>query len=114
MQDLFASRKPLIAMVHVPPLPGTPLYDAAAGVGGLVSAVQRDLELLLEAGFDGYMFCNEGDRPYQLRAGPEAAAVMARVVTECAPRDRPFGVDFLWDARCALGVAVATGAGFMR
>ncbi|CAA9547614.1 MAG: photosystem I assembly BtpA, partial [uncultured Thermoleophilia bacterium] len=27
---------------------------------------------------------------------------------------RPFGVDFLWDARCALAVAVATGAAFMR
>jgi membrane complex biogenesis BtpA family protein len=101
-------------MVHVPPLPGTPLYDAGAGVAGLISSVQRDLERLLEAEFDGYLFCNEGDRPYELRAGPEAAAVMARVVTECAPRDRPFGVDFLWDARCALGVAVATGAGFMR
>jgi membrane complex biogenesis BtpA family protein len=36
------------------------------------------------------------------------------VVTECAPDDRPFGVDFLWDARCALAVAVATGAAFMR
>lgn len=114
LRDLFGDRKPLIAMVHVPPLPGTPLYDAAAGVSGLVDAVKRDLELLLEADFDGYMFCNEGDRPYELHAGPEAAAVMARVVSECAPPDRPFGVDFLWDARCALGVAVATGAGFMR
>jgi hypothetical protein len=114
LEQLFGTRKPLIAMVHVPPLPGTPLYDAGAGVNGLVSAVQRDLELLLEAGFDGYMFCNEGDRPYELHAGPEAAAVMARVVTECAPRDHAFGVDFLWDARCALAVAVATGAGFMR
>lgn len=114
MQLLFEDSKPLIAMVHVPPLPGTPLYDAGAGVGGLISSVQRDLELLLDADFDGYLFCNEGDRPYELRAGPEAAAVMARVVTECAPRDKPFGVDFLWDARCALGVAVATDADFMR
>jgi membrane complex biogenesis BtpA family protein len=113
-RQVFAHPKPLIAMVHVPPLPGTPLYDAHRGVGGLVSAVHRDLELLLEAGFDGFLFCNEGDRPYELRAGPEAAAVMTRVVTECAPRERPFGVDFLWDARCALAVAVATGAGFMR
>jgi membrane complex biogenesis BtpA family protein len=113
-KELFGERKPLIAMVHVPPLPGTPLYDAAAGVQGLIDAVKRDLESLLEADFDGYMFCNEGDRPYELRAGPEAAAVMARVVTECAPRDRIFGVDFLWDARCALAVAVATGASFMR
>jgi membrane complex biogenesis BtpA family protein len=39
---------------------------------------------------------------------------MSRVVTECKPSDRPFGVDFLWDPRCALAVAVATGAAFMR
>jgi membrane complex biogenesis BtpA family protein len=101
-------------MVHLPPLPGTPLYDAQAGVPGMVSAVKRDLEILMESGFDAFLFCNEGDRPYELRAGLEASAVMSRVVAECAPDDRPFGVDFLWDARCALAVAVATGAKFMR
>lgn len=106
--------KPLIAMAHVPPLPGTPLYDAAAGVQGLVDHVKRETELLLEAGFDAVLFCNEGDRPYQLKAGLEAAAVMTRVVSECRPTDRPFGVDFLWDPACALAVAVATGASFMR
>ncbi|MEA2392186.1 MAG: uncharacterized protein QOJ82_77, partial [Solirubrobacteraceae bacterium] len=56
----FTAGKPLIAMVHLPPLPGTPLYDAQAGVAGLVSSVQRDLEILREADFDGYLFCNEG------------------------------------------------------
>src|SRR5262249_27597960 len=101
-------------MVHLPPLPGTPLYDAAGGVSGRVSAVTRGLDVLSEEDFDGYLFCNEGDRPYELQAGLESAAVMARVVTECAPQGRPFGVDFLWDAKCALAVAVATGASFMR
>jgi hypothetical protein len=106
--------KPLIAMAHVPPLPGTPLYDSAAGVRGLVDQVKRDTEIILAAGFDAVLFCNEGDRPYQLHAGLEASAVMARVVTECRPTDRPFGVDFLWDPACALAAAVATDAFFMR
>jgi membrane complex biogenesis BtpA family protein len=106
--------KPLIAMAHVPPLPGTPLYDEKKGVQGLIDHVHRDTELLLKAGFDAILFCNEGDRPYQLNAGLEAAAVMSRVVTECKPSDIPFGVDFLWDANCALAIAVATGASFMR
>lgn len=119
MTSRFASifpgiSKPLIAMAHVPPLPGTPLYDAVAGVQGLVDQVRRDTDLLLEAGFDAILFCNEGDRPYELQAGLEASAVMARVVTECKPADRVFGVDFLWDARCALAIAVATDAAFMR
>jgi uncharacterized protein len=106
--------KPLIAMAHVPPLPGTPLYDHTKGVQGLVDQVRRDVEILLSGGFDALLFCNEGDRPYQLQAGLEASAVMTRVVTECKPNDRPFGVDFLWDAQCALAIAVASGASFMR
>jgi uncharacterized protein len=109
-----AVSKPLIAMAHVPALPGTPLYDASAGLSGAVSAVRRDVDVLLGAGFDAVMFCNENDRPYQLQAGLESAAAMARVVTECKPAEIPFGVDFLWDARCALAVAVATGASFIR
>jgi hypothetical protein len=51
--------KPLIAMAHVPPLPGTPLYDANAGVQGLIDQVKRDTALLLEGGFDAVLFCNE-------------------------------------------------------
>jgi membrane complex biogenesis BtpA family protein len=106
--------KPLIAMAHVPPLPGTPLYDEVAGVQGLIDQVKRDTDLLLEGGFDAILFCNEGDRPYQLHAGLEASAVMTRVATECRPTDRPFGVDFLWDPQCALAIAVGSGASFMR
>lgn len=114
--EIFASKiKPIIAMVHVPPLPGTPLYDEKAGIAGLLRAVERDVSILLEhKGVDAVMFCNEGDRPYTLKADFEAASVMTRVVTEFAPKDRPFGVDFLWDARVAMAVAAATGASFIR
>ncbi len=106
--------KPLIAMAHVPPLPGTPLFDAVAGVEGLIDHVKRDTALLLDGGFDAVLFCNEGDRPYQLHAGLEASAVMTRVASECKPDDRPFGVDYLLDAQCAMAIAVGSGAAFMR
>lgn len=112
--ELFESRKPVIAMAHIPPLPGTPLYDEQGGVDRLVDAVRDDLAKLLDADVDAVMFCNEGDRPYSLSAGFEGVSAMTRVVTELAPDDRPFGVDFLWDARAALAVAVATGASFIR
>lgn len=113
--DVFPGvAKPLIAMAHVPALPGTPLFDAEEGVPGLVRHVRRDVAALVDAGFDAVMFCNENDRPYTLKADMVAAAVMARVVTECVPESVPFGVDYLWDANCALAVAVATEARFMR
>jgi uncharacterized protein len=114
LQQLFGVAKPVIAMAHLPPLPGTPLYDEAGGPDAIVESVRRDVEILTRTGFDGILFCNEGDRPYQLQAGFEGVAMMARVVAEAAPADRPFGVDFLWDAQAALAVAVVTGASFIR
>lgn len=113
-RELFNTPKPIIAMAHTPPLPGTPLYDAHAGTDGIVDHVRRDVEILVAHGVDGILFCNEGDRPYQFQVGSEAIATMARVVADVAPDDRPYGVDFLWDARAALAVAVATGAAFIR
>jgi hypothetical protein len=111
---VFGVDKPAIAMAHLPPLPGTPLYDEAGGPDAIVESVRRDVEILERSGFDAVLFCNEGDRPYQLSASLEGVAMMARVVAEVAPRDLPFGVDYLWDAQAALSVAVATGASFIR
>jgi membrane complex biogenesis BtpA family protein len=107
-------KKPLIAMAHVPALPGTPLYAESEGVRGLVRHVREEVAVLVGAGFDAVMFCNENDRPYVLKADLVASAVMARVVIECAPATIPFGVDYLWDGECALAAAVATEARFMR
>jgi membrane complex biogenesis BtpA family protein len=101
-------------MAHIPALPGTPLYADSEGVRGLARQVKRDVAVLVDAGFDAIMFCNENDRPYALHADLVSAAVMARVVHECAPDNVPFGVDYLWDAECALGVAIATEARFIR
>lgn len=105
--------KPLIAMAHAPALPGTPLYDGK-GIDAIIEHVRRDVALLVEAGFDAVLFCNENDRPYELDGGPESAAFMTRVVTECRPPRIPYGVDFLWDPKIALAAAVATGASFLR
>ncbi len=106
--------KALVAMAHVQALPGTPLYDAGSGISGIVSQLRDDLAVLVDSGFDAVMFCNENDRPYTLKADMTASAIMARVVTECLPLEIPFGVDYLWDANCALAIAIATEARFMR
>jgi membrane complex biogenesis BtpA family protein len=114
LKELFGVEKPVVAMAHLPPLPGTPLYDEVGGAAAIVESVRRDVEILMRAGFDAILFCNEGDRPYQLKATFEGVAIMARVVAEVAPRDRPFGVDYLWDAEAALAVAAVSGASFIR
>lgn len=107
------TEKPLVAMAHIPALPGTPLYDGK-GLTAIIDHVRRDVAMLVDAGFDAVLFCNENDRPYELDAGPESAAFMTRVVSDCRPETIPYGVDFLWDPKIALSTAVATGAAFMR
>jgi uncharacterized protein len=114
LKKIFGVAKPVIAMAHVPALPGTPRYDASMGVAGIVDRVRTDVRHLLDGGVDALMFCNEDDRPYIFHADPAAVAVMSRVITELRPTDRPFGTDFLWDAIAALALAKATGAAFMR
>ncbi len=114
LQEMFGAPKPVIAMAHFPALPGTPRYDASRGVEGILDWMRQDVIHLLNGGVDGILFCNEDDRPYSFKADLEAVAVMARVITELKPRNIPFGVDFLWDARAPLAVAKATGAAFIR
>jgi membrane complex biogenesis BtpA family protein len=61
------------------------------------------------------MFCNEGDRPYRTKMGPEVPAVMASVITELKRNlPIPFGVDILWDPESAIALAKAVGAAFVR
>jgi membrane complex biogenesis BtpA family protein len=114
LDQLFHVSKPVIAMAHFPPLPGTPLYDPNLSIDNIIDRMKIDVQLLTNNGVDGILFCNEGDRPYSLSADFEAIAVMTRVITEIAPRDRPFGVDFLWDPKAPLAVGLATGASFVR
>ena len=112
--DLFKVNKPIIAMAHLPALPGTPRYDREKGVEHIVQWVARDVAHLTAAGVNAVMYCNEDDRPYVFEAGAEQVAAMARVVAETRPTGIPFGVDFLWDPTAAMAVAHATGARFIR
>jgi membrane complex biogenesis BtpA family protein len=114
LRELFGVDKPVIAMAHIPALPGTPRYDKNLGIDGILEQMGADVRHLLDGGVDAIMFCNEDDRPYSFHADMEAVAVMTRIVTELAPKDRPFGVDFLWDPKAPLAIAKATGAAFIR
>jgi membrane complex biogenesis BtpA family protein len=114
MEDIFGTAKPVITMAHLPALPGTPRYSQEGGLDAMVEWVQRDIDILVAAGVDGILFCNEDDRPYSFQVGQEAVAAMTRVVTDCRPSKIPFGVDLMWDPNAAMASAAATGAAFIR
>jgi membrane complex biogenesis BtpA family protein len=112
---VFGGKKPVIAMVHLGASPGTPFYDAAAGVEGIVEGARKDLRALQAAGFDAVMFGNENDRPYELKVDAAASATMAYVVGRLRVElTIPFGINILWDPMATIAVAAATGASFVR
>jgi uncharacterized protein len=115
LETLFGHSKPVIAMMHLLPLPGRSLYDNPGGMAAIVDALRRDLDILQAGGVDGLLFCNEGDRPYPLHTDRAPIAAMAAVIGELRPRLRlPYGVDLLWDPMAALAVAQAVRASFVR
>lgn len=115
LRHVFGVDKPVIAMVHIGALPGTPGYDAGGGIDEITAAARRDLVALQEAGVDAVMFGNENDRPYQLEVDVASTASMAYIVGQLREDIRvPFGVDVLWDPVSTIGLAAATGAAFAR
>jgi membrane complex biogenesis BtpA family protein len=112
---LGETTKIVIAMVHIGPLPGAPLFDAKVGLEKLIEGAVADIEHLQAGGVDAVMFGNENDRPYVLKAPPEGIAAMAAVV-QAAKRHLkiPFGVNYLWDPAASVAIAAATGASFVR
>jgi uncharacterized protein len=117
-RDTFAQRfgrKALFGMVHLRPLPGAPLFGGS--LDAVIEAALRDAKEIAAGGCDGLLFENFGDRPFARKGvAPETIACMARVLAEVVREVRlPFGVNVLRnDALAALGVAVATGAAFIR
>ena len=112
---VFGGKKPVIGMVHLGALPGTPLCDSAAGLPGLLTGARADLQALQAAGFDAVMFGNENDRPYEFKVDVASTATMAAVIGALRSEITvPFGVNVLWDPMATVALAAATGAAFVR
>ena len=111
IKTTFGSHKPIIAMIHFGPLPGSPLYDKKGGMQKLIDAAAADIAALQEGGVDAVMFGNEGDRPYLLKASPISLAAMSFAVGELKRQIKiPFGVNYLWDPVASVALGVASGA----
>ena len=111
-KQIFGNSKPVIAMVHIGALPGTPLFDPNLD---LVASARADLLALQDAGFDAVMFGNENDRPYEFNVDTASTATMAAIIGQLkSDITVPFGVNVLWDPMATVALGVATGAHFVR
>ena len=101
-------------MVHLLPLPGSPNW--AGDMNAILDAARRDAHALADGGCDGIIVENMGDLPYlNGEIFPETVAAMTLATAKVCEIGLPVGVQALAAAnREALGIALATGAQFIR
>ena len=112
---LFASPKPVIGMIHLAALPGTPANNLT--LPQIEKLALRESKLLRDAGVHGLMIENMHDTPYlRGRVGPEIVAAMAIIGRAVKDATRlPCGVQILAGANLeAMAVAHAAGLDFIR
>ncbi|QAA77261.1 MAG: hypothetical protein BIP78_1495 [Candidatus Bipolaricaulis sibiricus] len=109
------SSRPLIGVIHLPPLPGTP-RGSLEGLDPVLARSQADLGALEAGGADGAIVENFGDAPFRKKADPATVAALAIVVRDLVRRARiPLGVNVLRsDGVAAMAIASLAGASFIR
>jgi hypothetical protein len=114
-EEIFGTRKPIIAMCHLSALPGDPYYDVKLGMKDVIEWARKDLDALQSGGVDAVMFSNEFSLPYLTKVPAITVASMARIIGELMNDIRiPYGVNVLWDPIASLDLAAATNAAFVR
>ncbi len=115
IKELFKCDKPVIGVVHLEPLPGSPLHRLR--MDEIVKLALDDARALYSGGVDGIIIENYGDVPYYPgRVPPVTTAAMAVIVEHVVRAvDIPVGVNVLrndWES--SLSIAHVTGASFIR
>jgi uncharacterized protein len=111
--NLFRSAKPIIGVIHLPPLPG---FAGSPGIDAVLEKALADQRTLESGGVDAVLVENEEDHPHQVTAGAATIAHMTRVATALVARaTQPVGVEILLnDPEASVAVAAASGAAFIR
>jgi membrane complex biogenesis BtpA family protein len=103
-------------MIHLPPLPGSVLYDGE-GLGAATTSALRDAQVLLDAGVSGIEVENYGDMSYfPDTAPPESVAALTLVAGEIRKQfpAAVMGICLLSDPIGSLAIAHAVQAQFIR
>ncbi len=114
-KDIFKAHKPIIACVHLMPLPGSPRYSGK--IAEIYDTALSEVEIFKRYPIDGLIIENFRDIPFYPNKLPaETIAAMAAVTREIIKVvEMPVGVNALRnDAQSALAIATATEADFIR
>jgi len=112
---LFNIEKPIIGMIHIDALPGTPNYKG--DVKKIIANAVREAITYLDCGIDSIVIENMHDAPYLKRiVGPEITSLMSIIGYEIKTKTKlPVGIQILAGAnRQALAAAKSAGLDFIR
>jgi uncharacterized protein len=116
-KGLFGTDRPVIGMVHLPPLPGSVGYTGY-GMQQIIDFALRDAERLIQGGVDALMVENMWDLPYSVGTdvSPEQMCSQAVAASEVIRAVKvPVGINVVHNGgRVVLGIGIATGAKFVR
>jgi len=122
---LLEKCKPLIGVVHLPPLPGSPgygrrpypfPYGKTYTMEDIIEYAVEEARKYESTGFDAVIIENYGDKPYKPIPGPEETAAMS-VIARAVRRATsiPIGISMLRNApHAALIAAHIAGAHLIR
>lgn len=118
-QRIFSEEKPIIGMVHLRPLPGSPRYDPSVmDMKHIISTAVEEGKLLEEAGVDGIQVENMWDIPYlpKEKIAKETVAALAVGVYEVSKSvGIPVGAEcHMNGGDTAMACAVAGNARWIR
>lgn len=117
LADLFGVPKPVIGMIHLWPLPGSPGYNGY-GMQTIIDHALRDAEALVRGGVDGLIVENMWDLPYYVGTDvkPEAMTTQAVAAAEVVKNfPLPVGINVIHNGGIVcLSIAVAARARFIR
>ncbi len=117
LTELFRVRKPIIGVIHLDPLPGSPRYDGKP-VSAIFKAAAEDACRLADGGIDGIIVENAFDLPFARPEdiGLETVACLTAACFEVRGAvSLPIGITCVANGVIpALAVAKATGARWIR
>lgn len=108
-------RKPLIGMVHLPPLPGSPRSELS--LDEVIEVALDETAILEEAGLDGLIVENVGDTPFFRESVPPATVAAMGLIVRDVRRQTTLavGVNLLRNACLeAMSIASLVRADFIR
>ncbi len=114
-QSVFKVDKPIIGMIHLKALPGTPKFND--NINKIIDTALSETEIYKSSGIDGLAIENMHDVPYLKNdVGHEISSLMSIIAHEVKKlSDLPCGIQVLSSAnKVALAIAKNAGLDFIR